>query len=223
MKFCIIYDLDGTLIDSRGDLTAALNYMRMTYGLEALTVETVTSFIGNGARKLVERAIAGHNIDIDEALRRNKEFYAAHKTDKTILYPGVADGLAQLHAAGIPQAVITNKHQEAVGELLQHLGVLQYFEHIIGGGGDFPLKPEAESLLHVVEQTNSSAADSWMVGDHYTDLLAGKRAGMKCCHATYGFGDIKDEAFDLEVPQFTTFAHFILKKYLSTNLSNYAN
>lgn len=209
MKFCIIYDLDGTLIDSRGDLTAALNYMRGTYGLEPLTIETVTSFIGNGARKLVERATAGHGIDVDEALRRNKEFYAAHKTDKTTLYPGVADGLAQLHAAGIPQAVVTNKHQEAVGEILQHLGVLQYFDHIIGGGGDFPLKPEADSLLHVVEQTGSQVADSWMVGDHYTDLLAGKRAGMKCCHATYGFGDIKDEQFDLEVHLFSDFVRFV--------------
>jgi phosphoglycolate phosphatase len=209
MNFCIIYDLDGTLIDSRGDLTAALNYMRGTYGLEPLTIETVTSFIGNGARKLVERAIIGHDIDVDEALRRNKEFYAAHKTDKTILYPGVAAGLAQLHAAGIPQAVITNKHQEAVGEILQYLGVLHCFDHIIGGGGDFPLKPEADSLLHVVEQTGSQVADSWMVGDHYTDLLAGKRAGMKCCHATYGFGDIKDEQFDLEVKSFATFVKFV--------------
>jgi phosphoglycolate phosphatase len=214
MKFCIIYDLDGTLIDSRGDLTAAINYMRGTYGLDELPIETVTSFIGNGARKLVERAIAGHDIDLDEALHRNKEFYAAHKTIKTILYPGVADGLAQLHAAGIPQAVVTNKHQEAVGEILQHLGVLQYFEHIIGGGGDFPLKPEADSLLHVVEQTASRVDDSWMVGDHYTDLLAGKRAGMRCCHASYGFGDIKDEVFDLEVAQFATFAQFIMENYL---------
>ena len=210
MKFCIIYDLDGTLIDSRGDLTAAINYMRSTYGLEPLTVETVTSFIGNGARKLVERAIVGHDIDLDEALRRKKEFYAVHKTVNTYLYPGVADGLAQLHAAGIPQAVVTNKHQEAVGEILQHLGVLQYFEHIIGGGGDFPLKPEAESLLHIVEQTGSQAAASWMVGDHYTDLLAGKRAGVKCCHTAYGFGDIKNEKFDLEVKQFSAFKQFIL-------------
>jgi len=212
MKFCIIYDLDGTLIDSRGDLTAALNYMRGTYGLEPITIETVTSFIGNGARKLVERATAGHGIDVDEALRRNKEFYAAHKTDNTMLYPGVAEGLAQLHAAGIPQAVVTNKHQEAVGEILQHLGVLQYFDHIIGGGGDFPLKPAAESLLHIVEQTGSIASDSWMIGDHYTDLLAAKRAGMKCCHSAYGFGDIKDEKFDLEVKHFASFAQFILKK-----------
>ncbi len=210
MKFCVIYDLDGTLIDSRGDLTAALNYMRDTYGLEPFTIETVTSFIGNGAHKLVKRAIAGHDIDVAEALRRNKEFYAIHKTDKTTLYPGVADGLAQLHVAGIPQAVITNKHQEAVGEILQHLGVLQYFDHIIGGGGDFPLKPEADSLLHVVEQTGSQVADSWMVGDHYTDLLAGKRAGMKCCHTAYGFGDIKNEKFDLEVEAFGDFVRSVV-------------
>jgi phosphoglycolate phosphatase len=216
MKFCVIYDLDGTLIDSRRDLATAVNLMRQTFGLEPLSLEMVTSFIGNGARKLVERAVAGQGIDVDNALSLMKGFYAEHMVDETVLYSGVAEGVEKLHAAGIPQTIITNKHQEAVAVILRKLGVLQYFDLVIGGGGDFQLKPEPESLLHVVEQTGSLAKDSWMVGDHYTDLLAGKRAGMKCCHTAYGFGDIKDENFDLEVHDFSDFTQFVL----ASNLTN---
>ncbi len=211
MKFCVIYDLDGTLIDSRGDLTAAINAMRSSYGLPPISLNKVTSFIGNGARKLVARAIAGHNIDLDEALTRNKQFYATHKTIHTILYPGVKQCLKTIQQAGIPQAVVTNKHHEAVEEILEHFDILQYFHYVIGGGSGFPLKPAPDALRHIVDKSGCSAAASWMVGDHYTDLQAGREAGLKRCHAAYGFGNIKDESFDLEVDNLADFASAILQ------------
>lgn len=204
MPQVIIFDLDGTLIDSRKDLTKSVNLTREFYDLPPLSLETVCSYIGNGARKLLERSLP-KNIDIDEAAPLMKKFYYAHFTDETKLYPGVAEGLDKLLAAGKKLAVITNKPDEAAKIILQELGVAKYFDEIIGGGGGHPLKPEPNALLYFAKKWNADVKESWMVGDHYTDLESGARAGMKCCWVSYGFGDPKGLNYALDAKSFADF------------------
>ena len=202
----IIFDLDGTLIDSRKDLTKGVNLTREYYGLPPLSVETVCAYIGNGSRKLLERSLKDTGINVDEAMPHMKKFYYAHLTDETRLYPSVAEGLKKIYATGMKLAVITNKPDEAAKIVLQNLGVAEYFDEIMGGGCGHPLKPEPDALLYFAEKWNADIKESWMVGDHYTDLESGARAGMKCCWASYGFGDPKGLPYDFEAKSFANFA-----------------
>lgn len=211
MGFCIIYDLDGTLIDSRRDLCTGVNLMRKSFGLEPLALETVVSYVGNGARNLASRSITGTDIDLNEALARMKQFYAQHLTDDTYAYEGVQDGVKAIHRMGIPQAVITNKQSEAARRILDHFGILECFEVVIGGGDGFPLKPEPDSLLHVANTTGSDVKTSWIVGDNYTDLESGRRAGMQRCYAAYGFGNPREETYETTIRCFGEFAGIVLK------------
>lgn len=205
MQQVIIFDLDGTLIDSRKDLTKAINLTRKYYKLPPLDLDTVCGFIGNGARKLVERSFAGTGVDIDDALPRNKKYYMEHIADETVLYSGVREGLRKLVAMDRKLAVITNKPDEAAKLLLEKLDVANYFDEIMGGGCGHPLKPEPDALLYFAKKWNADIKGSWMVGDHYTDLEAGARAGMKCCWASYGFGDPKGLPYDFEAKSFAEF------------------
>jgi len=118
-KQLLIFDLDGTLAETRQDLTTGINQMRAHYSLPALDVETVTGYIGDGVRKLVERSVQGTEIDVDEALALNKQFYAEHMFDETQLYPGVEEGLAKL--AGYELAVLSNKPGDPTRAILKHL------------------------------------------------------------------------------------------------------
>ena len=204
MPNVIIFDLDGTLIDSRQDLTTAVNLTREYYRLAPLPLDTVCGHIGNGARKLIERSLP-NDMNIDEATSIMKKFYYAHLTDETKLYPGVLEGLQKLLASGKKLAVITNKPNEAAKIILEKLGVAEYFDEIIGGGGGHPLKPAPDALLYFADKWNADVKESWMFGDHYTDLESGARAGMKCCWASYGFGDPKGLSYDFDAKSFADF------------------
>ncbi len=206
MTKAVIFDLDGTLIDSRKDLTKSVNLMRAHYGLEPLSLDTVCVFIGNGVRKLAERSLRDTGVDVEEALPIMKKFYLAHMNDATELYSGVKDGLQLLTDEGIQCGVITNKPHEAAETLLANLGVAHYFKEIMGGGDRFPLKPEPDALLHFIKACSANADCSWMVGDHYTDMEAGRRAGLKRCWAAYGFGDPREEQYDFKADSFMSFA-----------------
>ena len=184
----IVFDLDGTLIDSRADLTAGINHMRGHFGLAPLPLETVSSYVGNGVRKLVERSLQGEMVDVDEALRVNKEYYLSHLTVHTFVYPGVEPGLRRLANAGHRLAVLTNKPGAPSRSILQHFKLDHYFSIIIGGGDVEHLKPEPDGILHGLEMTGMDPAHAWMVGDHYTDLAVARNAGIKSAFVQYGFG-----------------------------------
>lgn len=201
----IVFDLDGTLIDSRMDLAGAVNYMRASMGLDPLATERIVSFVGNGVANLVRRAIADSDIDYDEALRRMKRHYSDHLVSTTALYPGVITGLKELRNAGITLAVLSNKPTAACKKILTALDTASYFAEIQGGDGDFPLKPEPDVLQDMMKRFDATSENCWMFGDHYTDLETARRAGCRSALARYGFGDPKEEKFDFEVNSFGEF------------------
>ncbi len=185
----LIFDLDGTLIDSRADLAAGINHMRGHYGLEPLPLETVSGYIGNGVRKLVTRSLQGAAVDEDEALCINKAYYASHLTVHTTLYDGVADGLRQLKAAGHTLGVLTNKPGDPSRTILQHFGLMDVFAEVVGGGDIERLKPEPDGVFRFRELSGMDRSEAWMIGDHYTDLAVAENAGIQSAFVEYGFGE----------------------------------
>ncbi|MBN2162136.1 MAG: HAD-IA family hydrolase [Pontiellaceae bacterium] len=185
----IIFDLDGTLIDSRKDLAAGINHMRVHYELEPLPLETIVRYIGNGVRRLVEGCLQGADVDVDEAVEVNKAYYYANLTDHTTLYDGVVEGVRRLADAGHRIAVLTNKPGDPSREILRHFGLAECFTVIIGGGDTARLKPEPDGIVHCMELAGMDATQTWMVGDHYTDLAVAENAGVRSAYVTYGFGE----------------------------------
>ncbi|HKL22789.1 MAG TPA: HAD-IA family hydrolase [Tichowtungia sp.] len=185
-KQLLIFDLDGTLVDSSRDLTTGINLMRVHYRLPPLDRKTVAGYIGDGIRKLVERSLQGEDIDVDEALALDRKFYAEHMLDETRLYPGAADGLKKL--TGHQPAVFSNKPGDATRAILKHLGVDHLFFRILGGGDLQNLKPAPDGIDLLIKESGISRKDTWMIGDHHTDLEAAHNAGVKSGFVSYGIG-----------------------------------
>lgn len=185
----LIFDLDGTLVDSCRDLATAVNLMRRSYGLPPLTVETITGFVGDGVRLLVTRALQGTTIDIDEAMQVQAPLYREHLLDETALYPGVREGLHRLRELGHVLAVGTNKPADACERILQHFRIRPLFAQVMGGGSTPHLKPHPEMLQIMMRATGVVPGDTWMIGDHHTDLESGRRAGAHCIFLSYGYGN----------------------------------
>lgn len=203
---CLLYDLDGTLVDSRWDLADAVNYMRESFSLEPLPRETIITYVGNGAKNLILRALAdAESIDKTEAVARFKAHYSAHLVDQTTLYPGVKEGLTKLKEAGFVQAITTNKPLPATKEITEKLGISEYFDKLIGDDGRTPLKPDPSSLLQFLTQSRAALSGSWILGDNYTDLEAGRRAGILRAYASYGFGNPKTENWNAKIDNFSEF------------------
>ena len=210
MPDLIVFDLDGTLIDSLCDLAAAINATREMFGLKPLSVETVKACVGNGVKVLIQRAFKdAPEVGFDDALARYSNYYATHLTVHTLLYPGVADGLKAIHDRGIKLAVVTNKPSSAATVILTDLQVADLFDAVCGGDGGVPLKPAPDMLL--LFQERFKAKNCWMIGDHYTDLEAGRRAGFRRGFARYGFGDPREEVPDFTLDTFSDLVVLALK------------
>ena len=189
MNAVVVFDMDGTLIDSAGDIGAAINRMRVSFGLKQLPRESVVRMVGNGARVLVARALADTpGMDLDEAFRRYRHEYDTHLIDETRLYPGVPEALDALRSAGFRLAVFTNKPYRSTLFILKGLGIDAFFPVVVGADSGFPLKPAPEALFHILDATGAEVAGSWMVGDNWTDIDSGHAAGFRTVHCTYGYG-----------------------------------
>jgi phosphoglycolate phosphatase len=188
-KRLLMFDLDGTLIDSRQDICTAVNLLRANYDLPRLSIETVTSYIGDGIDKLVERSLRGYPVNIEKATRECGEYYRRHLHDETVLYPGVFDGLQRLRTAGYLLALISNKPGSACREILAHFKIAPLFAVILGGDDMQHMKPHPETLLTAMAKTGAKPEDSWMIGDHKTDLEAARRAGIRSGFIKYGMGE----------------------------------
>ena len=189
MSSVVAFDMDGTLIDSAGDIGAAINRMRVSFGLDPLPRESVVRMVGNGARVLVARALADTpGMDLDEAFRRYRHEYDTHLIDETRLYPGVPEALDALKSAGFRLAVFTNKPFGSTRFILKGLGIDAFFPSVVGADSGFPLKPEPDALDHILNETGTDAAGSWMVGDNWTDIDSGHAAGFRTAYCAWGYG-----------------------------------
>jgi phosphoglycolate phosphatase len=206
----LIFDLDGTLVDSRADLTAGINHMRSHFGLEELAQETISGYIGSGVRDLVELSLQGANVPFDEALNTHQAYYRSHLSVHTTTYPGVCDGIRALFGAGHKLALLTNKPGGPSRTILKHFGLNTFFSSVVGGGDVEGLKPAPDGVFKSLDTVGLDASRAWMIGDHHTDLAVAKNAGIKSAFANYGFGDKLDCKPDVSFDSFPELVRFFL-------------
>ena len=188
----VLFDLDGTLVDSLEDLTDAVNHMLAGFDKTALSPASVRLLVGRGARNLVQRALDTLSPDhIERGLELFVGFNSAHIADKSRLYPGVRELLDILASHGIRMAIISNK-QEALSRLiLETLGIEGYFTTICGGDSFPEMKPSPLPLLRLMERFGVPPADAVMVGDSINDIQAGRGAGIATIGCTWGYGELE--------------------------------
>ena len=185
----VVFDLDGTLIDSRADLAQAVNHMLRTFRLPELSLEEVTGYIGEGARRLVQRALGTDQEDhLENGLRLFMEYYSAHLLDQTQLYPGIATALRELAQRGVLLSVLSNKPEAMSRAILDGLGVLSVFRAVFGGDSFPARKPEPAGLQHLRSLTGTRLEKMLVVGDSLIDLRTAGAAGIDFCGVAWGFG-----------------------------------
>ena len=186
----IVFDLDGTLIDSRRDLADAANALIVERGGAPLDVDTVASMVGEGAALLVRRALAAAGVtrdDLDAALKRFLELYDERLLAHTRLYDGTRETLDALRAR-TSLAVLTNKPQRPTERILAGLGIAAHFRWVIGGDTTHGRKPDPAGLNHVISIADATPDSTIMVGDSAIDLRTARAAGTRVCLVRYGFG-----------------------------------
>jgi phosphoglycolate phosphatase len=177
-----VLDLDGTLVDSVDDLAASVNHALAAVGLPPRSRAEVEGFVGEGARRLVERAVGGRADLVDPALLAWHDHYAAHCLDRTRPYPGIEAALAR---ATRRLAVLTNKPGPMARKILAGLGLLERFAEVVGGG-EAPRKPDPAGLLGIVARAGVAPADAVLIGDSVVDVETGRAAGVPVVAVTWG-------------------------------------
>jgi phosphoglycolate phosphatase len=215
----LVFDLDGTLIDSRLDLIHSVNAMLRHFGRPELAGDVIASYVGDGAPALVQRALVADSCGDDEALFRSAleyflGYYRLHKLDHTTVYDGIPEMLAALangscgadipfgspsQSSGSPRAnslrpgvqrlmaVLTNKPVRPSQDIVQALGMGDYFVHVYGGNSFATKKPDPLGVRTLLEETGVAPGEALMIGDSSIDVLTGRNAGLWTCGVTYGF------------------------------------
>src|SRR5213082_3402093 len=195
----LIFDLDGTLIDSKQDLIRSVNAMLAEMGREPLHEDTVSSYIGHGAPRLVARAL-GNGATEEECERAMKFFlahYEEHKLDSTRAYAGVAEALEGLRE--FPMAVLTNKPVRVSRRILEGLELAKYFRTVYGGNSFATKKPDPLGARKIVEELGATAGETMMVGDSEVDVQTARNAGTLVAAVNYGFGTHDRAAYPADV------------------------
>jgi phosphoglycolate phosphatase len=186
----LIFDLDGTLIDSRRDLIHSVNAMLHEMGREQLSEETISGYIGHGAPLLVSRALGVKAKE--EQLRRGLEYFLAyyeeHKLDTTRAYPGVAETLAELSRKRLPMAVLTNKPVRISVRILEALGLATFFRAIYGGNSFETKKPDPLGANKILAEFGAAPGEAMVVGDSEVDVQTARNTGSIAVAVNYGFG-----------------------------------
>jgi phosphoglycolate phosphatase len=181
----IIFDLDGTLVNTLEDIAHSVNFTLGRLGRPLLPLDTVRQYVGDGMEMLLTRALGGHAGLLEEA----KGIYTVHQSRNLVvssrLYPGVQETLD--HFRCLPMAVVTNKTLAFSEPLLEQLGIRPYFGMIIGADSGLPLKPAPDAFLSIMRDLAVHKEHTVVVGDGTTDIRAGKAAGITTCAVTYGF------------------------------------
>ncbi len=186
----IIFDLDGTLVDSKYDLTDAANYARAEYGFEPLTVEKVSSFLGSGIPALVKSVLPElDDKKLENAVKTFKGFYAQHLLDKTKPYIGVAEMLANL--SEYKKVVLSNKTEVFSKKIIESLDLIKYFDDVFGGDSFSEKKPSPVPIYEIMKKYSLDKKNVVMVGDGFNDVKVGKNACVKTIGLLYGYSSLK--------------------------------
>ena len=210
----LIFDLDGTLIDSKLDLVHSVNATRAMLDLAPISDDVVASYVGNGAPILIRRALgpSASEAEVQRALQYFLAYYREHMLDHTHLYPGVQDALDRLHEAGTKMAVLTNKPVRFSRSLVEGLGLAQHFFQVYGGNSFEQKKPHPIGIETLLEETGLARDRTIMVGDSGVDIRTARNANVKACGVTYGFqpeGFLEDPP-DLLVDNMSQLADYVL-------------
>lgn len=185
-----VFDLDGTLIDSRRDLVDSANDMLAGYGAAALADNDIASMVGCGAATLVTRVLAAAGVDAPaaEALERFLAVYDGRLTQHTRPYEGIPEILDELRAGNLRLALLTNKPLAQSAKILEQFNMSRYFEWVVGGDGPWPRKPAPDGLWYLMQQASAAPDETVLIGDSTVDLQTSRNAGVAICLARYGFG-----------------------------------
>ena len=210
----LIFDLDGTLIDSRRDLANAGNATRQHMGMPPLDDERVCSYVGNGAPVLVRRLLGpdASEAQIQEGLEFFIEYYGEHKLEYTTLYPGVREALDQLQTADVGMAVLTNKPVRISRAILEGLGATGYFFQVYGGNSFDFKKPNPIGVVTLMKEAGAAPGRTMMVGDSSVDIQTARNAGIQACGVTYGLQpeSLREVPPDLLVGRMEELANWVI-------------
>ena len=197
----VIFDLDGTLVDSKLDLAHSVNAARGHMGLPPLEHEIVSSYVGNGAPVLIRRVLGpqASDAEVEHALEFFLAYYHDHKLDHTRLYPGVRESLDRLLEAGVRMAVLTNKPVRISQAIVDGLGVGGHFFRVYGGNSFEQKKPHPEGVDRLIEEAGASRQRTLLVGDSAVDVRTARNAGVRSAGVTYGF---QPESLEQDPPDF---------------------
>jgi len=183
----VIFDLDGTLVDSAEDIARAVNELRDEFELAPLPLDEIESYIGNGVRKLLERALAGSARElVDRAHEIYLPIYRRRLLDHTRPYPGVVPALEELDVRGRTLTVLTNKPRHESLMILEGLGLRQHFAQVYGGDSFEHKKPNPTGARRLLDEAGAGTHETLFVGDSSIDLETARAADIPCCLVTYG-------------------------------------
>ena len=183
----LIFDLDGTLIESKWDIAHAVNFTLKELGLPERPLEEIFGFVGDGVKRLLRLAVGeGNQEKFEEALKVFRGHYLEHCLDRTTFYPGIEPMLE--HFAHKQKVIATNKSIEYTRVILNGLGP-QHFMYMVGGDNGFGLKPEPGMLLHIINKMGAAKERTVLVGDSTNDINGGHNAGIRVCAVGYGMGN----------------------------------
>jgi phosphoglycolate phosphatase len=206
----VIFDLDGTLIDSRLDLVHSVNAALRHIGRTELPDDVIASYVGDGAPILIQRALGGEAVD-EALIRKGLEFflsyYREHKLDHTTVYPGIPEALAAIQSSsnGTPRklAVLSNKPVNPSRAIVEALGLGKFFSQVYGGNSFASKKPDPEGARKLLEESGVRPDEAAIVGDSHVDVRTGRNAGLWTVGVTYGFAThtLEDEPPDVLVEE----------------------
>jgi len=183
-----LFDLDGTLVDTRRDLAEAVNHVLQLHARPVADLATVVSWVGDGLDDMMKRAFHTDESEfVNDLVDEFHSYYTAHCTDFSYVYEGCSETLTSLQERGAHLSVLTNKPQDLSLEILKRLAILQYFDHVVGPNDADLRKPNPSNLLSLVRDIGTSKERTLMVGDSRNDILVARNAGVNSCGCTFGY------------------------------------
>jgi phosphoglycolate phosphatase len=214
MKELILYDLDGTLVDTRRDITLSVNHMLAELGKPALAQAEIEGYVGRGLHNLIKKSLKTDDLKlIEKGSKIYRDYYGKHMLDHTALYPHARETLDYFKSR--KQAVVTNKPNPFSQDILTALGVAAYFMEIVAGNSGYPIKPDPVAILSMMKKENIPAGAALFVGDSLIDIETARRAGIEIAVITHGFmaaDGLKSAAPEFIVADFPEFLDTARKK-----------